>query len=154
MNLIFKFLWEKIGKNFKEALMYKTPVAVTIILLIACSYGCCNYFCPTANMTELVPQQYAEASRILTRARENADELGKLKAVIDTLGHPNASTALQAYSEGRNKQVKNLLTYINLELDEYKQMYRISHGDFSEKLEAVYVDLKKKIAEALAKLGE
>jgi hypothetical protein len=149
MSLIFKFLWEKIGKNFKEVLMYKTPVAITIVLLIVCSYGCCNYLCPTADMSELVPQQYAEISRILVRAQENADELEKLKIVIETLDDQNAAKALDAYSVGRNKQVKLLLTYVSLGLDEYKQLYRISNGEFSDKLEVVYKDLKQKILTAL-----
>lgn len=149
MNLILKFLWEKIGKHFKEVLMYKIPTAVVIILILVCSYGCCNYLCPTVDMTNLVPQQYAEASRILARAQENGKELVKLRAVIDTLGNQDAVKALDVYSKGRDKQVKLLLTYISLELDEYKQMYRIANGEFSEKLEAVYVDLKKQIKEAL-----
>ena len=156
-NVILQFVWQKIVLKSRDILMHKIPVYVMLAVAIVAAFGCCKIMCPSPPMNFLA-QQYAEADRIVVRADQNAAELEKFEALLfsedpfDQQKVAELKMAMKDYRKGRDNVVVTLLKYLDLELDECKELYRLMHGELPKDVLKAYAAAKGKVKEGLSKV--
>jgi len=150
------FAWKSLADKFKDFIMFKTPMYVTLIAVIVVSFGCTSLFCPALPMGNFV-QLFADTDRIAKKVLEEDTALINFESLI--LKHEISKEAqaklikdLNAYKDIKLKNAIFTLKYFDIALDEYKEIWRLTHGELSSDMKLSYFASKKQIKDALAKL--
>ena len=160
--LLKKILKAKIFKNFKGIVMYKIPVFVTMITIVATVVGC-SIFGGEKPPKQILVVKAASIHRIVSRVEENKGQLQdilykwkKIKTAEHKDEKSNASfqLLLDKYIVSRKEIIKNLMMYLSLDLEENKHLYRSVYGELPADLMALIEVSKKQISDVQSELEE